>query len=117
MTVMPFGKYRGTSIDFVDTQYLEWALRTIKDMDYRWPWLRAAIEKEVARRRDTSGWKEPEDENDEDAKVGARKSVRDILSAVRRQMALKHHPDRGGDVAVMAAVNDALDRVAKLADS
>jgi hypothetical protein len=98
---MPFGKHRGAPLRDLPNDYLDWLLGLD---DLREPF-RSRVEAEANRRR---GYREPErpmagpvDGNTASA----------IIEAGRRALALKHHPDRGGDVRSMQAVNDTADRL------
>lgn len=65
--------------------------------------IRDAVRVELAGR----GQRKPEPEQ-------RRYPVEAIISRARRELSLQHHPDRGGDGAVMRGINLALDRVAQL---
>ena len=97
---MPFGRYRGREISEVPTDYLEWLVTS----ELR-RWLRDLVERELRRRED------------EDTAVGAATSLArldvsvalQLIDAGRRGLANRHHPDRGGDVEVMQAINATAD--------
>jgi hypothetical protein len=86
--IMPFGKYRGLDLADLPNEYLEW-LRT---RDLREP-LQSAVEDEIRMRKMPAG--------------PTRKAAEEIVSTGYRALALKFHPDRGGDTAQMQAVNAA----------
>lgn len=108
---MPFGKHKGARLSAIPWDYLRW-LTTI-DLS---PWLREAVEAELEA-REGRGRQErrrayeppppgPADLGRVDPALGL-----ELVDAGRRALALRHHPDRGGDVSVMARVNDAADRL------
>ncbi len=102
---MPWGKYRGRALEDVPLSYLAWCLDAC---DMRPP-LTAAICAEVRRR--------VFDEDTEDAPPpppppppprGACPSppvAHGLVSAGLRVLAMKHHPDHGGDTRLMQTVN------------
>jgi hypothetical protein len=102
MTAMPFGKYRGELLEDIPSDYLEWLLRECR---LRWP-LRCAVERELdIRRPDAAG--DPPATQAAPAWAG-------IIREWHREMALKFHPDRGGHVEAMKAINHAVDRLKQL---
>jgi hypothetical protein len=95
-TYMPFGQYKGRSLATIPTSYLEW-LDSLPDLSAP---LQAAVRRELQ------------------ARNGSRPSPQLDLQAVlkrwRGEMALKWHPDRGGDVRAMQAINDGYDRLLQM---
>jgi hypothetical protein len=86
--IIPFGKYRGLDLQDLPDEYLEW-LFTI---ELREP-LRSAVEDEIAARRKP---------------VGAGHRIADeLVTAGYRVMAMRYHPDKGGDTQTMQLVNQA----------
>jgi hypothetical protein len=103
---MTFGKYRSERLADVPDDYLGWVLDNCTRIS---PYLRAAIERELRSRE------RPPGPGPGVQVVLARVRV-DVLSAVsgwQRRQALAHHPDRGGDVRLMQAVNDGADDLRK----
>jgi hypothetical protein len=81
-------------------KFLSWRIETHEKAKKR----RQKREEEDQRRR-------------EELKSNPRTSIeRDIISAGRRALAAKMHPDKGGDTAVMADINAAADRLEHQAD-
>jgi hypothetical protein len=95
--VMPFGKHRGEAIDDIDSGYLCWCLENIDDLQ---PDLRAAMVAELSDRfRETpanSSFSAPCPDPDLAAA---------LVASGLRALAKKHHPDVGGDTAVMQRLN------------
>ena len=98
--MMDFGKYKDRPVEDVPTSYLEWCLRKCECLR---PWLRRAIEAVLHDR----GRAEPEP-------VPALPDLAWVVSQWYREMALRFHPDRGGDVQVMQALNSAHERLKEL---
>jgi hypothetical protein len=88
---MPFGKYRDRPLAEVPKSYLQWLVSTATNLS---PDLRAAIqdvlEPPVLR------YPPPDPE-----------TVTLIVNAGVRALAREHHPDVGGDLAVMTRINSA----------
>ena len=98
-STMPFGKHRGEPISDLPSDYLFW-LASLPDL--RRP-LKYAIEAEVNRRLHQAPVVEALPV-DGDLAIA-------LVEAGRRALALKLHPDRGGDTALMARVNDTADKL------
>lgn len=101
MPFMPFGKHQGKPLSEVPSSYLRWLLREC-DLE---PWLRAAAQRRGPAAR-------PPEPADAEKRLPAR--LNDVLRQWRREMVRKYHPDRGGSVEAMAAINDAHDRLREL---
>jgi hypothetical protein len=95
---MPFGKHKGRPLCDIPTAYLAWVIRECESADW---WLREAVEHELDRRIHDDG----------DASGGAGPNalafVGSVISRWWRKVALRYHPDRGGDTKVMQALNEA----------
>jgi hypothetical protein len=114
---MPFGKYRGEPMESLPRSYLLWLLENIDNSQWvtREAWRLLAeylhAHPDAARqciccRRHRAEPAEPE--------WG---TVRRLVTDWHREIALRWHPDRGGNGAIMAALNDAVDRLkARLED-
>jgi uncharacterized protein (DUF3820 family) len=85
---MRFGKFRGSRIEDLPDDYLEW----LASIDLREP-LKTTVEMELASRQEPSG--------------RTMKMAAELVTAGYRVLALKHHPDHGGDTAMMQLVNRA----------
>ena len=99
MTSMPFGRYRGELLCDLPDDYLDWLLGLD---DLREP-LRTRVAAEAARRARAS-------ERPIAGPVDGDVAVA-IVEAGRRALALRHHPDRGGDTRVMQAINSTADKL------
>jgi hypothetical protein len=95
---MPFGRYKGSSLEDVPSSYLAWCLRTC-DLD---PWLREAIEEELNSRAPR---RPPPPRNPPPGPPPP--VLAGIISEWYRRLALRYHPDRGGSTEAMQAINDA----------
>ena len=105
--VMPFGKFKGAAIGELADAYLLW-LCTIEIFDGR---LRAAVQREVDRRRLAEEGRDQERRADFVDRLNApRPEVADeLVGAGLRSLARKYHPDMGGDSRRMVEVNNAAD--------
>ncbi len=100
--VLDFGKYQGLHISDVPSGYLQWCLRELKRLE---PHLRAAMRDELEYRRTGRT-------SEAGGKAQPPPTVIDaVITQWHRQLCLRWHPDRGGDVQVMAAINDAVDKL------
>lgn len=126
---MPFGKHRGQYLHEVPTSYLEWCLSNLQDLDSQ---LRAAMQEALdgqaaeqgERSESTSGrWRQQSEarqryqrrEQEPPPEPGRQLvELKAIIRMWHREMAMKFHPDRGGSVEAMAAINAAHDRLKKL---
>ena len=104
---MPFGKHKGVLVCNLPNDYLWWLY---EQADIRSGALEAAIEDEVFFRRD------PPDPQERVRYLGISDMdpfllsvCRKIMEAGYRNLALKNHPDQGGDVRAMQAINSAIE--------
>lgn len=114
---MPFGKWKGHRLEDVPGSYLEWVLGVAKTKS-----LRQAIEEELdrreagheRRRQQQAPPPPPPRGRSPLAEPTIAAAALDIVNAGYRQTALKRHPDHGGDVEAMKAVNLAADALRRL---
>jgi hypothetical protein len=104
---MPFGKHKGKLLDAVPVDYLIWCLNECSGMDRQ---LRRAMEREVERRTDADE-RPQRPAGPPPAPPGVWSAV---ITAWHRRLVLRHHPDRGGDVKVMKALNAVVDELRQL---
>jgi hypothetical protein len=104
---MPFGKHQGQHVREVPTSYLRWVLREVETLDR---WQRHAIEAELSRRG------EGPRRHQEEAPFPPPADFRALFRTWFAGLARDYHPDRiGGDGREMVAINDAAERLKKLA--
>jgi hypothetical protein len=100
---MPWGKFKGLPLTEIEGGYLQWALY---DASAAQPWLKAAIREELARR-------------EQEETTPQSHAVLDLRSVVKTWfagLARDYHPDRrGGDGREMKLLNEAHERLKKLA--
>jgi hypothetical protein len=97
---MPFGKHKGELISDIPTEYLDWLITTVELRD----WLLSAVSEELRARLDE------DDEPPGRVPAGVHADVAaELVEAGRRALALRYHPDRGGDNERMSAVNATAD--------
>jgi hypothetical protein len=125
---MPFGKHRGEYVEDVPHDYLRWALQSVE-------WLPAYLREEMERvllecaekeRENTHRWwsnrgyRHTVHEDYEPSGNGVGDSARSVVQMVEiidkayREACLRWHPDRGGSVEAMQAVNCLVARVKEL---
>jgi hypothetical protein len=109
MITMPFGKHRGEFLVDIPTNYLAWVLRDCETAEW---WLREAVQVEMERRIHETPPARGQRRGEE--RTGMMQ-VGDIIKRWWREMALRFHPDRGGDTKVMQAMNEAHERLKELA--
>jgi len=109
---MPFGKHKGEDIRTLPDGYLNWLYRSA-DL---YGDLAAAVEFEW-RLRNEEPYEEP-DEPDEPAAgdfaladPADRALLAELVSAGFRALAMKYHPDRGGDPERMVRLNRLMERL------
>ena len=125
---MPFGKYVGQELADIPLDYLRWLLRTVhlrsdalREEAEELTGMEASAPAEEASdpwtRRASSGQRRPPSQPwapppPPPPSFDADGFVFDVITAVnkwRRKQAWQHHPDRGGDLRVMQAINGAGD--------
>jgi hypothetical protein len=112
--VFEFGKYAGLPLYDVPLNYLRWA---VKNMDSLSAGERSAIRLEIARqesRRDDQGYRSTPPQRPSAPPVAVDTAIGlEIIKEGRRALALKYHPDRGGDPERMTRANATADYLEK----
>ena len=96
---MPFGKYRGQQVENLPDSYLEW-LHELDDLRGR---LRRAVDSEWHFRRETKSPDQHVPACDLDS--ADRALLAELVRAGYRALALKYHPDTGGNAETMLRLN------------
>ncbi len=131
---MPFGKYKDQPIENVPQSYLDWLL----DQDTLFDLTREMLEREVARREEDSEvaraqryrdireevLREVRGSTEAPPHVGRLPAMtreeqamgKELVRAGVRALARTHHPDHGGRVAVMQAINLVAERLRRWLD-
>jgi Putative quorum-sensing-regulated virulence factor len=132
MQTMPFGKHRGSAIADLPTDYLDWL---VHDCEIKNPRLRQALEAEWSRRQG-GGQEQRHEERQHHGQeqrngngAGGRNdkppppppppppllkdAIKQIVDVGFRQLAVKAHPDRGGQHLDMVQLNRARDWLRK----
>lgn len=106
---MPFGKYRGYQLEHLPDGYLAW----LCDLDDLRPRLKQAIEEEWERRHPSRQQAPPPGGSSSgfalDLQPEDRALLTDLLRAGYKALALKHHPDVGGQPDVMRRLNNLME--------
>lgn len=108
---MPFGKHRGKDLADIPDDYLVWVLDNCETIS---PTLRRAIE---ARLDIEAEYIHPPPPPPRFPLARAREDILAAVDRCRRRLAGVAHPDRGGDVRVMQAANDAMDELRRTVES
>ena len=114
---MPFGKHKGMPLEELPDDYLVW----LSDRDNLYPPLRAAVDRECDMRWGGT-WQQqqqappPPIEPKMSAAFTGQEGVlfAELLRAGFRALALKYHPDQGGDTEAMRQLNALQEKVKKL---
>jgi hypothetical protein len=102
---MPFGKYKGLLVEDVPTDYLEWMLETCR-LRYS---LREAVQCELTARLSRA-----QGDRHRGTEPPPPVNWQAVLTEWYRGLALDYHPDRGGSVEAMQAINEAHKRLKRL---
>jgi hypothetical protein len=94
--LMPFGKYRGWELRDIPNSYLLWVLDTCDNIG---PTLREAIRERVGL---------------PPTRTGPDPRWQEVVQKWYWQLALDFHPDRGGSVEGMKAINEANERLRRM---
>jgi hypothetical protein len=107
-TRMPWGKHEGKRLEDVPLSYLRWVLRECDNIPLD---LRRAI-RDVVEEAEDSGTdaRGPWQAQSAGPPINWQGTIREWY----RSLALDFHPDRGGSVEAMRAINEAHDRLRKL---
>jgi hypothetical protein len=100
-----FGKYSGERLEDVPLSYLAWLFEEGR-IDAA---LRRAIRAEIANRIGTTLDSWPQSRRPLPPSPEIAETVNDLIVAGYRQLALRRHPDRGGDHQLMIAATSARD--------
>jgi hypothetical protein len=100
---MLFGQYRGRALTELPDDYLEWLLGLD---DLREP-LRTRVGAEASRRAEA---RDPEPERPLTGPADGDLAAA-LIEAGRRALAVKFHPDKGGDTRTMQSVNSVADQL------
>lgn len=98
---MPWGKFKGVPLSRIESSYLVWCL---DKADHLGPRLRAAIMAELGSRFAPTSSSAVRRGRCPDPALAA-----DIVATGWRALVKKHHPDVGGDTAVMQRLNATAD--------
>jgi len=101
--VMPWGKYKHTPIDDIESSYLCWVLDSC---DHVAPDLQQAIRAELQSR---FGSPPPPPSRSSQKSCPDPDMAMDLVAAGKRALARQHHPDTGGDTATMQRLNATAD--------
>jgi hypothetical protein len=111
---MPFGKYRGRHLREIGIDYLRWCLVQLRNMDES---LRFSIREELDWRagrsrgtkssESTAGHTASETTAEPNNVLPGASAIDGVVTDWYRRMALVNHPDRGGHVEAMQAINAA----------
>ena len=105
---VPFGRHRGTPLDELEDGYFWW----LHDRDNLREPLRSALDAE-ARRRRLNNEREEKPTPDLERDLPEAAVCEELLAAGYRSLAMKHHPDRGGDHERMQQINAAAEWLRK----
>lgn len=101
-----FGKHKGKDLTEVPLEYLDWLLT----QDWLYPNVRLAVQREV----DDRVWAKRQQRTTAPSGVKTPREVDPVvaLQVIQeglRALALKHHPDHGGQTEIMQDINVAVD--------
>ncbi len=100
---MPFGKYKGQTLDSIPEGYLQWILENVEVR----PYLENAIEERL-------GIQRREEQKVRVVVLDPHPLFLETLNRWQKEVTMRWHPDRpGGNLMVMSALNDCVDRLKK----
>lgn len=108
---MPFGKHRGERLSDIPFSYLAWVLDNVESLNH---YLRTAIENELASRTAKTAPPKPPPPPRHDGSLVPRSRVQEVLTSWWREVCLRWHPDRGGNLQAMQALTAAHDRLRQM---
>lgn len=100
---MPFGCHKGWLLADLPDAYFDWLL----GIELRQPLLAHVLDEADRRSRERRATRRPQT-YPPPADIAA------IITRWHRELAVRWHPDKGGDPRIMAALNDAADRLREL---
>jgi hypothetical protein len=108
---MPFGKWKGHTLDDIPVDYLIWVLDNVETLS---PFLRDEIERHL--RGDNEEYSRGYRDGFRAGQVIREQAprldhVKQAVQKWHREVSLRFHPDRGGDARVMRVVNELRDSV------
>jgi len=108
---MPFGKHKGESFDEIPPDYFDWLLK----QDWLSKRLRDEIEEFLAEEENDRQWRKASHQqpNGNGGPLGGKvqftadeqESLKEMLTAGFRALAMKYHPDKGGETKDMTRIN------------
>ena len=104
---LTFGKYLGKRLEEVPESYLIWVLENLTHLN---PHTRMSIEQFLLK---DDGAHESPTSTVEDSPVNI-EAFEGLIKTWYRQMAQRHHPDRGGDNKSMSVINDGYEKLCEM---
>lgn len=108
--IIQFGKHKGWPVNELPDGYLQWLffLETLN------PDIEQAVKMEVATRWPDKIQLTIKQPRQRAARTKKKPPEQAAIKAIFRELAMKFHPDTGGDTAAMAAINEFYERLKKL---
>lgn len=109
---MPFGKHKGLDLHDVPDSYLLWVLGNVETLS---PILRGCIERHLGVEETADPPRDPWHVRTPGGADAPPKptlaAIEEVVSTMRRRYASANHPDRGGSLEAMQAVNGLCDDI------